>query len=437
MIERIKKFIKGKTPRLYKCIIMTLVMKEPYYRLIHFYKIQRIKRKKKATVVFFVSSLGMWRYEAVFTLMSKDNRINTYLVIQPFSTYTEESQHAEVTRIKKYFDQRNIKYRDMTENPEEKVQWFRKLDVDIIFYPQPYYGMYANKLDPKYNRNKLFCYCPYGIVTIDTPSLYNEAFQNISWKLFYPTRYHLLDANKHAFNKGRNVIVTGDLNGEKFLDSTLNNPWKNSKSNRKKIIWAPHFTILGNAILSRGSFLWLSDFMKDFAIKYKDIVQIAFKPHPRLKTELYEHPLWGKTKTDQYYEFWSTIENGQLEEGDYWGLFYYSDAMIHDCGSFSAEYLYVNKPCIFTTKDVDSTISDLNTFGKECINLHYIGDSIETVDKLLKDIILYDKDPYKNKRSKFIEDILLPHKDISCSTVIYNNILAGLGFKSLQFYTHE
>ena len=432
MLNKIKEVIKNGMPYLYRSIIMAFYIKLPYYALMHFFRLILIKKRKKAKIIFFASSLGMWRYERLFLLFSNDKRFNTFLILQPFSTYTLDSQREDIDRLRQYFDRRNIKYVDMTENPEEKLEWFKDINADIIFYPQPYYGMYANKLDPKYNRCKLFCYCPYGIVTLETPSLYNEPFQNISWKLFYPTKYHLLDASKYAYNQGRNVIVSGDLNGENFSDCTLKNPWKNASTNRKRVIWAPHFTIMRNAILSRGSFLWLSDFMKEFAIKYKDKVQIAFKPHPRLKSELYKHPSWGKTKTDQYYDFWDSIENGQLEEGDYLGLFFYSDAMIHDCGSFSAEYLYVNKPCIFTTKDINSTISDLNKFGRECINLHYLGDSIDTVSPLLTDIVLHGKDPYKHKRNEFVENILSPNKDVPCSISIYNHILDGLGFKSFM-----
>jgi len=316
----------------------------------------------------------------------------------------------------------------MTDNPCEKIKWFKKLDIDIIFYPQSYYGIYPNQLDPYYNRHKLFCYCPYGIVTLETAILYNEPFQNISWRLFYPTKYHLHDAQKYAFNKGNNVYVSGDLKAERILYEKLENPWKSTSTSRKKIIWAPHFTITENSILARGSFLWLNEYMKELALNNSDIIQIAFKPHPRLKSELYNHPEWGKTKTDNYYKFWDSIDNGQLEEGDYMGLFYYSDALIHDCGSFSAEYLYVNRPCIFTSTDIKNALAGLNEFGRECISLHYIGTCEEEIDKLFKSVILDNNDIYRVRRTQFINNILMPNQGISCAEYIYNNILKGLNF---------
>lgn len=432
MLAFLKKTIKTKFPRLYRLIIMAFYIRAPYYVIAHNFRLLRIKRRKKACVVFFISSLGMWRYERLFKLLSEDSRFKSFLLIQPFGTYSKESQLEETNRIKRYFNQRNINYIDMTDNPEEKIQWFCDLKADILFYPQAYYGIYANKLDPYFNRDKLFCYCPYGIVTLEKPDLYNEPFQNISWKLFYPTKYHLIDAKHYAYNKGKNVIVSGDPNIERFTNKDLSNPWKNNTSNRKRLIWAPHFTITGNAILYRSSFLLMCNYMIEFADKYKDKVQIAFKPHPRLKSELYKHPLWGKTKTDAYYEYWNTLENGQLEEGDYAGLFYYSDAMIHDCGSFSAEYLYVNKPCIFVSKDIDSTIKDLNRFGKECINLHLIASNIEEIDNHLKKILFDNEDINLRNRTLFIKNTLTVSNNHTCAELIYNNILNSLHFDSLS-----
>lgn len=235
MLVYLKKTIETKFPRLYRLIIMAFYIRAPYYIIAHSLRLLRIKRRKKASVLFFVSSLGMWRYERLFKLLSEDSRFKSYILIQPFGTYSKESQLEETNRIKRYFNQRNINYVDMTDNPCEKIKWFKKLDIDIIFYPQSYYGIYPNQLDPYYNRNKLFCYCPYGIVTLETAILYNEPFQNISWRLFYPTKYHLHDAQKYAFNKGNNVYVSGDLKAERILYEKLENPWKSTSTSRKKL----------------------------------------------------------------------------------------------------------------------------------------------------------------------------------------------------------
>ena len=81
--------------------------------------------------------------------------------------------------------------------------------------------------------------------------------------------------------------------------------------------------------------------MLSFTEKYKDKIQIAFKPHPNLKT-VNKSSKSGKPN-DDYYDKWNSLDNGQLEEGDYFDLFLQSDAMIHDSVSFLSEYLYTMK----------------------------------------------------------------------------------------------
>ena len=39
--------------------------------------------------------------------------------------------------------------------------------------------------------------------------------------------------------------------------------------------------------------------------------------------------------------------NAQMVDGRYIEVFKHSDAMIHDCGSFSLEYFYAHKPMMF------------------------------------------------------------------------------------------
>ena len=121
---------------------------------------------------------------------------------------------------------------------------------------------------------------------------------------------------------------------------------------------------------NHSNFLWLAEKMLSFTEKYKDKIQIAFKPHPNLKKQLISHPGWGKPKVDEYYDKWNSLDNGQLEEGDYFDLFLQSDAMIHDSVSFLSEYLYTMKPCCYVIKNENLIDSFLNDFGKAALELH-------------------------------------------------------------------
>ena len=69
--------------------------------------------------------------------------------------------------------------------------------------------------------------------------------------------------------------------------------------------------------LSYSCFLRYYQVFLNIAEKYKDKIQIAFKPHPLLKVKLSKHKEWGQQRTEDYYKKWQNLENGQLEEDDY------------------------------------------------------------------------------------------------------------------------
>ena len=153
--------------------------------------------------------------------------------------------------------------------------------------------------------------------------------------------------------------------------------------------------------------------MVEMAKKYRDQVQFAFKPHPVLRNKL--ETVWGKEKTNLYYEEWAQMPNTALVEGDYVDLFLSSDAMIHDSGSFIAEYLCLNKPVIRTLNGVDLKLLH-NEFGLQCLENHYMAHNAEELDQFIQNVI-HDVDPMKEARTKFIQDVLIPERCPSQSII--------------------
>lgn len=154
--------------------------------------------------------------------------------------------------------------------------------------------------------------------------------------------------------------------------------------------------------------------MLEMARKYRDHIQIAFKPHPLLRNKLID--LWGKEKTDEYYSKWKGSENTCVQEGEYVDLFKTSDAMIHDSSSFIGEYLYVNKPVLRTVKDkLDMTAH--NKFGVECIKRHYLAYSEQDIEDFIKNVI-NGIDPLKESRTQFLNDVLIPKNGLPSDNII-------------------
>ena len=162
--------------------------------------------------------------------------------------------------------------------------------------------------------------------------------------------------------------------------------------------------------MTQSNFLWMSDFMLDIARKYSDSIQLVFKPHPRLKTELCLHADWGVDKTSSYYNEWASNENTQLETGEFIDLFMTSDALIHDSGSFCVEYHYSGNPAMFIAENFEEQVSQKGVFGQLAMRQHYVGKNKKDIVNFIENVVLNGDDPMKQSREDFYKQYLLPPK---------------------------
>ena len=278
---------------------------------------------------------------------------------------------------------------------------FKKINADIVFYAQPYNnGPDIYKIEKVY-KHSLFAYIPYCYLMEKGEKFHNYLLYNVAWKMFFPSKYEKITESKFLYNKGENIDVTGyPIFDEPKCDVIYTNRIK------KRVIWAPHHSILEDDTLNYSNFLQIADDMLKLADKYSDRIHFIFKPHPRLQEKLYKCNDWGVKKTDIYYNKWRTGVNTSLEDGNYIELFNQSDAMIHDCSSFSAEYLLTLKPVMYLAKE--DHLNFLNEFGVLCYEQHYKGHSINDVEKFLNDVVLLGIDPMKEKRCNFYDNYLKP-----------------------------
>jgi CDP-glycerol glycerophosphotransferase (TagB/SpsB family) len=291
---------------------------------------------------------------------------------------------------------------------------------DIIFYQEPYKNIIDDNKFYKNNLTSLFCYAAYGFHWNQIKWILNKPLLNLCWQVYYENDVALRGVSSYMSNGAENCVVTGLPMADVFQQpiSNIPDPWKN-KDKKKRIIWAPHYTVLKDSVFCYSTFLSYCDYMLNIAEKYHDTIQIAFKPHPVLLTKLYD--IWGKDKTDSYYAKWRDGSNTQLELGEYVGLFMHSDAMIHDCGTFMVEYHYTKNPVLYLLNGTDHN-KDMNEFGRIAFDLHYKGRSEEDIEAFINKVI-EGKDDLKEAREKFFNDYLLPPDGNSASDNIIKAIL--------------
>lgn len=424
----------------------------------------RIRVGGKARVVFIASNRAMWKYEGIYEKLSVAKEFDVKIVLSPFRLYDIEQQKADLEELRAYFKERKIPFEDFNEEYldflEESEHFgastlkapikykgcffdLKKYNPDIIFYQQPYERILIKEHDSSHFYNKLLCYCPYALWTSKGDFSYNTDFHNLAWKLFYSTPFHLYDAKMCAKNGGINVDVVGYPGADDYLlrEKRLSIDGNNSTSPHseylqkskldssqvKNLIWAPHFTIIPErSEIPRSNFLWMADFMLEMAQKYQGKLNIAFKPHPRLYSELCVHPDWGREKANLYYKKWEEMPNTSLETGDYIDLFLHSDGMVHDCGSFSAEYHYTTNPVMFISKDLTEIRKNQGVFGDRVLDLHYLGQNANDIEDFILQKVLNGVDPMKSEREDFCREYLLSREGESVAEKMFESICYDL-----------
>lgn len=377
--------------------------------------------KQVVNVAFQVVTMAKWKTDSLFEAMLKHPRFAPVVWFVPYSRYTEDEVQKEYEGCRRYFEAKGwpvVRYRDQDAFPEGE-------HPDIIFIHEPYeWGREYNKG----LKDSLFCYVPYGYMAIANGCTLNMPLNNLALYNFMDNASSARIAARTMQSRGRNVAVTGQPMGDTFLfpSSPLPPVWKDC-GEKKKIIWAPHWTLSSECVnmFASGTFLETSEMMLELAQKYADRIQFAFKPHPLLYGALCRHSAWGKEKTDAYYRAWAEMPNTQLEMGEYQALFMQSDAMVHDSSSFIVEYMLADKPCLYLTSGrIFEGFSEMSQAALDCYEKGVTKVQIEEFFQSVLD----GRDALASARTVFRQDYLLPPHGVSAAQNIIDCLTETGGY---------
>lgn len=386
-----------------------------YYSIVNKYRAYQIRRKPTISVLFVVSELSMWKTESLYVEMLNSQRFNPILLLIP----SIKTPH-KINDVIEYANQKGYIYETISK--DETIQ--DRFSPDIIFYQQPYENFIPSKYFYDKNLHSLICHVNYCFRNILNKGAINQYLLNIAWHFYAENDICLLEQSRYMINGGRNQIATGlpfmdDLSKPK---SDFKDPWK-WKDSRKRIIYAPHHSITDGDNVSWGTILRYGDFILECAKRYTHETVWIFKPHPFLRGKL--EKIWGVERTNAYYQSWSSMENSQCEEGEYNAIFKHSDAMIHDCGSFSLEYLYTGNPVMYLY-DEDRVQHDvpLSELTKKSLDVHYKSYSEGDIERFITDIIK-GNDCLKKQRNDFYQAYLYKSPEHSATKQIMRAILGN------------
>lgn len=300
--------------------------------------------------------------------------------------------------IAAYAAENSFPFRDGFDFASGKYSDLNDFNPDIVIYSQPYDWGYPDWGIRAFSRNSLFVYTAYGAVVAEGKHFRDTPLCRVASWIFVGS-----EAEKEVFagdlpvNRDAITVVGSEIFQK--INNPASDPWR--KNGHKRVVWAPHHSIDDRNSFSSSFFEQLAEPMLEIAEKFKGIIDFAFKPHPILRTRLYEK--WGKERTDAYYARWQF-----LADGEYTDLFAYSDAIIHDCSSFVAEYLYTAKPAFYITDSEIPGVAVGNKFGRECFALHYHGHTPAQIEQFLTNTVLQGNDPLCQQRLAFRNKYLQP-----------------------------
>lgn len=426
---KIKQIIKNCVPSgLWKIIHNARAYVEVQcYRRNYAKVIKRLRKKKEPLNVLFMAIYDSnWKYDSVYQLMLKDSRFNPIIFVCPVVNRGREHMMETMKKCCCTFDRKGYLYvRTYNEQTDSYVD-AHSYNPDIIFYTNPYKGLIDDRYYLDNFQESLTCYVNYGFINVHFEWAVNLPFHQRVWQYYVECEDNKDLIKSYSPIRASNVRVVGYPMYDAFIsEASSGKDWKSQNKKYKRIIWSPHHSISNNSDDIRlSTFELYCDFMLEIARKYKDQVQFVFKPHPLLKDALYQLEGWGKERTEAYYAKWSEGENTTIVEGEYADLFNSSDAMVNDSASFTFEYLYERKPCLFLSnydRQKDSNVAALKAFDS-----WYHATTEAEIEHFIKDVVVEGNDTMQSKREAFYKEVLLPPNGCSVAENIINEIKSSI-----------
>ena len=365
--------------------------------------IKDLRNKKKINFIFLINHISQWKYHSLFNIYKKNNRYSVKVIFIPVDDLSE-SYLDNYTFNKKEFSKIGV-HLISSYNTKKKL-WKninKSFSPDIIFFSR---SLTKSKFEYTiFDFNKsLNVYVPYSLFTDNNDKLQCATlFHKLLWKQFLPYKSNL-DMAKKLYDS-KNIVITDYPGCDAFkINNHSNKFWKNK--NNKKIIWAPHHTIDKPYNKNYFStFIFFHDHMKQIVKKYNSSIDFCFKPHPMLKSKLYNHKEWGIKKTNEYYNFWKDGQNTIISESGYQNLFIQSNALILDSVSFMAEYLYLSKPYCFLTKKNFSYDASFNIIGRSIFKVINKSHDVKSLEFFINNCVLKERDPNEKIRSSILKKL--------------------------------
>lgn len=378
--------------------------------------VARIRKKvqsgSKLRVCFSVIYDSIFSAENVLKKMLNESVFEPCILVIPDTSRGEGNMFYQMDKTYKTLcaKYKNI-YHLYDFQKKEFIDWSDKMDV--CFFANPYDSMTHEFYTVKYLSDKCFCvHVPYGYTGLTKYSLdtiyRTEEYSTFS-KIFAENRnvYKLIKEHQKYSVDNLEVVGYPKMDSVAYLKVEI--------PDRPLIVLAPHHTVRKiPGFINISNFLRLSEFYLELPKKYPQI-DFIFRPHPLLFITLSTPDLWGKEKVDEYIAKVRDIPNMQYQEGeDYFETFAKSSALIHDCGSFFAEYFYFDKPQCYILENDEKIQIEFSDFGRLTMENVYRAYTEKDIENFINDVVINKNDFMRKQRQNFAKgNIITNHPNVS------------------------
>lgn len=359
----------------------------------------KISRNEPVRLAFFVMYASSFAAKNLCKTFLNDERFEVSIYVVP-DVYRGDAHRNKV--MKETYDALSKEF-DCVHKTYDTNNKFKDIckDADIVFCCSPYEHMAHKYYSLSYLKYQdvLTVYASYAYFVIKhSENIFDicRSFFENTWLLLTDSQ-HNIDMLKAKGILQPNLLEVGYMKLDSFDGGNADPVQKN------QVLVCPHHTVqddIGNLELS--NFMRYSSYFLEMVSKYSTL-EFVFRPHPLLIPTLKKREVWGETVTEDYFESLLSHKNVKLDlSADYQKVFETSAACIHDCGSFTLEYLFMDKPCCYMLKNDHRDDVNFTQDGLSCLDHYYKAHNQQEIDDFLETVVLNKQDTMSQKRSKFV-----------------------------------
>ena len=387
---------------------------------------EKLARGERLKVAFLVCDASMFSGESVYLRMKDDPRFACHIAVVPRVTRGEAFLRET---LRKTVDGLKAKYGDVRSLYDPDVKRAEALDADLVFstviYEDQTLPIYTTEHLARHSLVALLYYGYGGLFRTNeskTPFLPNIA---LSWRYFVSneqTREMSIRKNPMLEDS---VVAVGYAKMDRYEEERLK-ALKMQGKRPKTVVICPHHSIeRGTDGLVLSTFLVNADLFLELPKMFPD-VRFVFRPHPLLFPRLRTEKWWGERRTADYERAMEAFPNVEFQRGgDYFATFAASDALIHDCGSFLAEYFYTGKPQCYLLESEQLVAEQFLSFGQSMLRHVYRAFVADEVISFIRQVVLAGEDPMWHERYDFAaREVCINHPHVT--DVVVDEVMSVL-----------